>query len=179
MGPAIKVLWDVVAFRLRKLEMANLAGAVAIMLVLRLPLPDMAVRALFAGLLNILVYLNTEWPEAWGGALEIWDSAITRAHHTLVPRFNRCVLFATSEISYHGVTPIRCPPELARLSFAGYYYTKEAPEGWKGQHHSTIFKARPHEVMSRSLAMPAERLGRQLASYMRQAKRKIKRRLGC
>ena len=124
--------------------------------------------------LNILVYLNPEWHEEWGGALELWDPELRRAHHTLVPTFNRCVLFQTSETSYHGVTPIACPPDRARISFAGYYYTKEAPPGWDGRHHSTIFKARPGEVMSRNIAMPAERTKRAILSGLRRGKRKMK-----
>ena len=28
-----------------------------------------------------------------------------------------------------------------RLSFATYYYTREAPENWKGDVHGTIFRA--------------------------------------
>ena len=58
---ALRIVYDVVAFRVRKLEMANLAGALAIMVVLRLPLSDAWVRATFAALLNVLVYLNNDY----------------------------------------------------------------------------------------------------------------------
>jgi len=58
---ALRIVYQVVAFRVRKLEMANLAGAVAIMVVLRLPLPDLVFRTLFAALLNVLVYLNNDY----------------------------------------------------------------------------------------------------------------------
>ncbi|MCA9715249.1 MAG: UbiA family prenyltransferase [Myxococcales bacterium] len=58
---AFKILRDVLVERLRKREMANLAGAVSIMLVLGLPGPEMGVRVLFATLLNVLVYLNNDY----------------------------------------------------------------------------------------------------------------------
>jgi len=58
---ALRILLDVVVFRVRRLEMANLAGAVAIMVVLRLPLGEAAVRTLFALVLNALVYLNNDY----------------------------------------------------------------------------------------------------------------------
>jgi 4-hydroxybenzoate polyprenyltransferase len=61
LAAAGRILWEVLVFRLRKLEMANLAGAVALMLVLRLPLTDAAVRTLFGVLLNLLVYLNNDY----------------------------------------------------------------------------------------------------------------------
>ena len=58
---ALRIVYDVVAFRVRKLEMANLAGAVAIMVVLRLQPGDALVRTAFAALLNVLVYLNNDY----------------------------------------------------------------------------------------------------------------------
>jgi 4-hydroxybenzoate polyprenyltransferase len=58
---ALRILLDVIVFRVRRLEMANLAGAVAIMAVLRLPLGEALVRTLFAVVLNALVYLNNDY----------------------------------------------------------------------------------------------------------------------
>jgi 4-hydroxybenzoate polyprenyltransferase len=61
---AARIVVDAVAFRLKSLEMANLAGAVSIALALRLPWPEVAVRTLFAFVLNALVYLNNDWFDA-------------------------------------------------------------------------------------------------------------------
>jgi 4-hydroxybenzoate polyprenyltransferase len=61
LSSALKIVIDVVAFRLRRLEMANLAGAVAIALALRLPPLELGWRAAFAALLNVLVYLNNDY----------------------------------------------------------------------------------------------------------------------
>ena len=61
MHPALAITADVLSFRLRRLEMLNLLGALAIALVLRLAPLDVAVRMLFALLLNILVYLNNDY----------------------------------------------------------------------------------------------------------------------
>ncbi len=58
---ALRILADVIVFRLRRLEMANLAGAVAIMFVLRLPPSEALLRTAFAFLLNALVYLNNDY----------------------------------------------------------------------------------------------------------------------
>jgi Rps23 Pro-64 3,4-dihydroxylase Tpa1-like proline 4-hydroxylase len=125
--------------------------------------------------LNILVYLNPVWYEQWGGAIELWDPQLKRAHHTLLPVFNRCVLFETSEISFHGVTPTACPEGIERRSFAAYYYTREAPAGWDGSRHSTIFRARPHERLRRNLLMPAERISRRISRGLRRARRVLGR----
>lgn len=58
---AIRIVVEAVVFRLRNLEMANLAGAMSIALALRLSWTDVAVRALYAFVLNALVYLNNDW----------------------------------------------------------------------------------------------------------------------
>jgi len=61
MAPALKIIVEVASFRLRRLEMANMAGALAIMLALHLPWFEMGVRLAFAFLLNVLVYLNNDF----------------------------------------------------------------------------------------------------------------------
>jgi 4-hydroxybenzoate polyprenyltransferase len=57
----VKIVFDVVVYRLRKLEMANLAAAVSIAMVLHLGWLEVAYRTLFAFVLNILVYLNNDY----------------------------------------------------------------------------------------------------------------------
>lgn len=58
---AIEIIAGVVLYRLRKLEMANLAGAVTIAVALRLPWIDVLCRTFFAFVLNVLVYLNNDY----------------------------------------------------------------------------------------------------------------------
>lgn len=123
--------------------------------------------------LNILLYLNKDWPESWGGQVELWDRDVRVRHHAFTPIFNRCVVFATSEISYHGVTAVRCPEGQSRKSFAAYYYTREAPAGWTGEAHSTIFRARPNEILKGKVLMPLERTKRRILQTAQIAKRKI------
>jgi 4-hydroxybenzoate polyprenyltransferase len=58
---AFKIVASVVAYRLRKLEMANLAAAGSIAVVLHLTWSEVALRCLFAFGLNVLVYLNNDY----------------------------------------------------------------------------------------------------------------------
>jgi 4-hydroxybenzoate polyprenyltransferase len=58
---AIRILGDVVWYRLARLEMANLGGAVSVMVALRLSLADIAVRTSFAFLLNVLAYTTNDY----------------------------------------------------------------------------------------------------------------------
>lgn len=125
--------------------------------------------------LNILLFLNEGWPSSWGGALELWDEPVQVCHHAFPPELNRCVLFETSEHSFHGVQKVSCPPMAARRSFAAYYYTREAPAGWDGRHHTTVFRARPSERFKGSVLMPVERLWRQARRGVRRAASRVRR----
>lgn len=124
--------------------------------------------------INLLLYFNKDWKESYGGYLDLWDKDVKNRIGFFEPKFNRLCGFETSDISFHGVTPINCPQGVVRRSFATYYYTKDAPEGWNGEKHSTIFKARPDEFLRGNVAMPLENLKKQY----KQLKQKIKKIIG-
>jgi hypothetical protein len=58
---------------------------------------------------------------------------------------NRCVLFETSEHSWHGFSRIERPEsrELSRRSIAVYFYTRERPPEETAHDHSTVYVQRP------------------------------------
>ena len=94
--------------------------------------------------LNLLLYLNPGWDEAYGGSLELWDSAVSQCRQAILPQFNRVAIFATSEISYHGhPEPLRVPEHVTRKSLSLYYFTKDPPAGREHVQHNTLFKSRP------------------------------------
>jgi 2OG-Fe(II) oxygenase superfamily len=128
--------------------------------------------------LNILVYLNPRWEAEWGGEIELWDRDVQRCEQSFPPILNRCIVFETSEFSFHGVTPVKCPPGVARKSFAAYYYTREAPPWWDGSTHSTIFKARPDERLRGTVLMPMEQLYRRFGEGLKAAKRAARKVIG-
>ncbi|HKC52383.1 MAG TPA: 2OG-Fe(II) oxygenase [Myxococcota bacterium] len=126
---------------------------------------------------NLLLFLNETWREDWGGRLELWDREVQHCVQSFAPLLNRCVIFTTSEISFHGVTALTCPDDVVRRSFALYFYTKEAPADAHGA-HSTIFRARPDEHLKRYVLMPAERVKRAVRGLRSQARLLAKRALG-
>jgi hypothetical protein len=95
--------------------------------------------------LNVLVYLNRDWPEEFGGYLELWDRSMEHAERRVLPVANRCVVFSTTSYSFHGhPDPLQCPQDRTRKSMAFYYYTKGRPaDEISATAHSTLFKARP------------------------------------
>jgi len=77
--------------------------------------------------LNLIVYLNPNWQESWGGNLGLWshDEETGQAKDlikSVPPLFNRAILFDTSQNSWHGVTEgIFAPEGEYRKSLAFYY----------------------------------------------------------
>lgn len=128
--------------------------------------------------LNILLYLNPTWREEWGGQIELWDRDVKKCYFRSSPALNRCLIFETSDISYHGVAPVSAPADVVRHSFAAYYYTVEAPPHWNGASHSTVFKARPNEALLKFVRMPFERFRRQVVDRLHESKRWVKSRIG-
>ena len=121
--------------------------------------------------LNILVFLNEQWEKEWGGRIELWDPQVRVRRQAFTPVLNRCVIFETSDRSYHGVERVQCPKDRARQSFAGYYYTSDPPAGWDGKRHSTVFKPRPDERIKGGILMPASRVANALARPFRKLSR--------
>lgn len=101
--------------------------------------------------INVLLYLNSDWDESWGGHLELWDSNMTNCVKKIAPLFNRLVVFSTTDTSFHGhPDPLVCPPEVRRKSIALYYYTAERPnsEVKRGRSSQTDYRARANEVFA-------------------------------
>jgi Rps23 Pro-64 3,4-dihydroxylase Tpa1-like proline 4-hydroxylase len=98
--------------------------------------------------LNLLIYLNKDWNEDFGGHLELWTPLMDRCARKVLPIFNRCVVFSTTDDSYHGhPEPLRCPDSRSRKSIALYYYTSGRPESEMSRPHSTLYKRRPGETL--------------------------------
>lgn len=90
--------------------------------------------------LNILLFLNKDWKEDFGGDLLLRTdpSAEPRA---IAPLFNRGVIMVTDDHTYHGYHRMTLPPGTTRKSIAAYAYepiavgsirartTSWAPEG--------------------------------------------------
>ena len=110
--------------------------------------------------LNLLLYLNREWQEEWGGHLELWDRGMTECRKKILPIFGRCVIFNTTDFSNHGhPDPINCPEGESRKSIALYYYTNGRPrDEISREHYSTPFRRRPGERFFLTPEMIAQNL---------------------
>lgn len=72
---------------------------------------------------NALLYVNREWEEDWGGALQLGLNGSTVQYY---PIGGRIVIFRTDGNSFHGHPfPTQSPKGVMRRSIACYYYTME------------------------------------------------------
>jgi Rps23 Pro-64 3,4-dihydroxylase Tpa1-like proline 4-hydroxylase len=80
---------------------------------------------------NILLYLNDNWDDNWGGQLELWNSNLSSSEIKISPIFNRLVIFRTDNKSFHGhPSPLATPNEhILRKSIALYYYSSDIDPG--------------------------------------------------
>jgi Rps23 Pro-64 3,4-dihydroxylase Tpa1-like proline 4-hydroxylase len=96
--------------------------------------------------LNLLLYMNPDWREEYGGHLELWDREMKTCVERVLPIANRCVVFNTTDDSYHGhPRPLACPEGMLRCSIALYYYTADRPNQVDGRVHSTAWQLLPEE----------------------------------
>lgn len=95
--------------------------------------------------LNLLVYLNRNWQEQWGGALNFYDADAEEVIASVTPLGNRLVVFETHDYSFHGhPEPTSSPEGEGRTSIILYYYTSTPrPVG-------QVLEARPHSALWRS-----------------------------
>jgi len=92
---------------------------------------------------NLILYLNENWRDEWGGAIEFWEISMRRCAAKYSPLLNHAVIFTTDERSLHGFPdPLRCPENVSRKSLALYYYTVSDSSV---EVRSTNYRARPND----------------------------------
>ncbi|MFT3928828.1 MAG: 2OG-Fe(II) oxygenase [Spongiibacteraceae bacterium] len=90
--------------------------------------------------LNVIIYLNKDWREEYGGHFELWSENKNQCEKKLLPIFNRMAIFNTTATSFHGhPEPLTCPEDRSRISLALYYYTARERGEQQAKSHSTQF----------------------------------------
>jgi Rps23 Pro-64 3,4-dihydroxylase Tpa1-like proline 4-hydroxylase len=97
--------------------------------------------------LNLLYYVTPDWKAENGGNLELWDANVTKPVE-IPSLFNRLVLMATNDKSFHSVNEIRS--DGVRSCVSNYYFSPISPNGYETT-HVTFFKARPEQKIRRVL----------------------------
>ena len=95
--------------------------------------------------LNLLYYITPDWKPENGGNLELWDEKV-RERVEIPSLFNRLVLMATNDKSFHSVNEVKA--ERPRCCISNYYFSPHSPNGYE-TFHVTYFMARPEQKLRR------------------------------
>jgi Rps23 Pro-64 3,4-dihydroxylase Tpa1-like proline 4-hydroxylase len=95
--------------------------------------------------LNLLYYISPDWKQEYGGNLELWDERVTRPIE-IPSMFNRLVLMATGDRTWHSVNEVRV--DATRRCISNYYFSPHSPNGYETS-HITFFNARPEQKLRR------------------------------
>ena len=96
--------------------------------------------------INVLIYLNKNWKENYGGYLEFWNKNMSKCEKKILPSFNTLAIFSTTDFSNHGhPQQLSCPADISRKSLALYYFSSGRPKSEVLNIHkknTTLFKSR-------------------------------------
>ncbi|CAM3088085.1 Prolyl 4-hydroxylase alpha subunit Fe(2+) 2OG dioxygenase domain-containing protein [Burkholderia ubonensis] len=92
--------------------------------------------------LNLLYYVSPDWKLENGGNLELWPSGPKSRPQTVVSSFNRLVVMATNQHSWHSVS--KNVSSENRCCVSNYYFSQK-PIGKDEYFHPTSFRGRPDE----------------------------------
>jgi Rps23 Pro-64 3,4-dihydroxylase Tpa1-like proline 4-hydroxylase len=113
--------------------------------------------------LNLLYYVSPGWGPENGGNLELWDEKVTKPVE-IPSLFNRLVLIATGDKTWHSVNEVRV--DTPRRCVSNYYFSPNSPNGYETT-HVTYFMARPEQKVRRVVT--------KLDSELRTLLRKVKK----
>ena len=111
--------------------------------------------------LNLLYYCSPDWNPENGGNLELWNEDVSRAVE-IPSLFNRLVLMATNDKSWHSVNEVKT--NAPRCCVSNYYFSPHSPNGYETT-HVTFFQARPEQKLRRFVTTAD--------GYLRTALRKV------
>lgn len=98
--------------------------------------------------LNLLYYVTPDWRPEFGGSLEVWDRGPTDTPRAFPALFNRLVVMATNQNSWHSVSEVVA--DARRCCVSNYYFSKLSPEE-ADYFHATSFRGRPGEGLTDSV----------------------------
>ncbi len=105
--------------------------------------------------LNVLIYLNKNREDEYGGNLELWDKKMEACKVNIPPIFNTMVIFSTTDFANHGhPDPLKLPDNCSRKSLALYYYSHGRPANETNNdfnERSTSFKKRKTAIADKKM----------------------------
>lgn len=92
--------------------------------------------------LNLLYYVTPDWKIENGGNLELWPEGPKKDAITIHSKFNRLVVMATHNKSWHSVSKVVV--DGVRCCVSNYYFS-DTPLVENSKFHVTTFRGRPNQ----------------------------------
>jgi Rps23 Pro-64 3,4-dihydroxylase Tpa1-like proline 4-hydroxylase len=93
--------------------------------------------------LNLLYYVSPGWDASHGGSLELWPDGLKGAQIAIPSEFNRLLVMATHDKSWHSVSPISSSGG-SRCCVSNYYFSDVSLKPSEN-FHVTSFRGRPEQ----------------------------------
>lgn len=95
--------------------------------------------------LNLLYYVTPDWKSENGGHLELWPNGPKKEPVVIESKFNRLVIMATHDTSWHSVNQVMV--DRSRCCISNYYFSDE-PLKETDKFHVTKFRGRPEDTFT-------------------------------
>ncbi|MEH6538136.1 MAG: 2OG-Fe(II) oxygenase [Psychroserpens sp.] len=95
--------------------------------------------------MNLLYYVTPEWETKNGGHLELWPNGPKKAPQLLESKFNRLIVMATHDRSWHSVNEVTI--DSSRCCISNYYFSDD-PLNNSDRFHVTKFRGRPEDTFT-------------------------------
>lgn len=95
--------------------------------------------------LNLLYYVTPNWSKENGGHLELWPNGPKKEPVVIESKFNRLVVMATHDKSWHSVNKVTV--DRNRCCISNYYFS-DAPLKETDKFHVTKFRGRPEDTFT-------------------------------
>lgn len=115
--------------------------------------------------LNLLYYVTPNWEEKYGGNLELWPNGLGNTSVTIHSKFNRLVIMATHNASWHSVSPVTY--DGVRCCVSNYYFS-DSPIRESDRFHVTSFRGRPGQYCIDKILQVDSRLRMELRKVFKQ-----------
>jgi hypothetical protein len=89
---------------------------------------------------SVVIYLNDEWQEDWGGSLNFYDKDRKTVIKSITPGPGNAAIWGYSPIAYHGYPePMTCPADYSRKALRLFYYTSRAEHDPVDPPHRSLY----------------------------------------
>lgn len=95
--------------------------------------------------LNLLYYVSPNWKTENGGHLELWPNGPKKQPLVLESKFNRLIVMATHDTSWHSVNKVQVDDN--RCCISNYYFS-DSPLKKSDKFHVTKFRGRPEDTFT-------------------------------